>query len=417
MINIYNTKNDNLIKAVIIKSLLYFNIPHNDIELEVNILSDKKMKALNLEKRNIDSVTDVLSFPAIDVMFPFSKDDYKNDINPENGCVILGDIFISDNKAKKQAEEYNHSFSRELAFLTCHACLHLLGYGHMEEEKEKEMQEITDKILKEMKLTRDVDDEAAEKIALYYLSKIDADKPINNPDKENFKSGFVAVLGRPNAGKSTLINSLVGQKVAIVSYKPQTTRNRILGISTKDNSQIIFIDTPGIHTPKNELGKFMMNSVSASIDGIDVLVYLIDGEKGFLKQDREALNKYNNGAYKIIIAVNKVDHITKARVGEIFEQLRLIENIEAIVPISAIKGTNVELLRKEILKLLKDTTQYYDDDSYTDKSMRFVASEIIREKALRLLSDELPYGIGVFINKYELRQEKPIIDIDADIFL
>ena len=232
---------------------------------------------------------------------------------------------------------------------------------------------------------------------------------------EEFKSGFVAIMGKPNAGKSTLTNKLVGEKVAIVSWKPQTTRNKILGIYNDTNTQIILIDTPGIHTPKNNLGKYMMKNAKSAVEGVDAIIYIVDGEKGIDSKDIKNINNYIEMKNNVIVVLNKIDHITKEKVFEILTKINEIKGISSVVPISALKGKNCDILLNEIKKYLTDTAKYYDDDIYTDKNIRFIIAELIREKALRLLDKEVPYGIGVDITKYSERKDSDIIDIDADI--
>ena len=230
-----------------------------------------------------------------------------------------------------------------------------------------------------------------------------------------FKSGFVTLIGKPNVGKSTLTNALVGEKVSIVTFRPQTTRDKIVGIVNGDDYQIVLLDTPGIHNAKNGLSKFMMKSVESALEGIDVLIYVIACDKKLLDEEIEQIKMYaSNKKVPFIVAINKCDIDKGASVGEKIEALKDIENIKAIIPISAMQGKNIEDLKNEILKYLKEGVKYYDDDMYTDRNLRFMVSEYIREKAIRLLGDELPYGIGISINKFSER-ENGIVDIDADI--
>ncbi|MBR1746906.1 MAG: GTPase Era [Clostridia bacterium] len=374
-----------------------------DAEIEVSFATPEEIRALNEETRGIDKVTDVLSFQNIeDVRLPLIPDDYPYDLDPDDGSVMLGEIVICLDRAKEQAEEYGHSLEREVGFLFCHGTLHLLGYDHEEEEGEKEMNDLTEKILEAIGLTRDFDPTKDE------LSDVETGDP------EPFRSGFVAVLGKPNAGKSTLINTIVGEKVAIVSWKPQTTRNKILGVYNEKNCQIIFIDTPGLHKPKNSLGEYMMKTASAALEGVDCVLYVVDCEKGYDEKDKMNIVSYTNAGHKVVVAVNKVDHVTKEAVFAILTELNKLQSITAVVPISALRNRNIEPLKEEIKKLLTDSVKYYDDDQYTDRNMRFMASEIIREKALRLLDKEVPYGIGVDVRDYFVRDDG-VIEINADI--
>lgn len=399
MINLYNSeKYSSILERAMKGALKHFNIKAKEVEIEFELLSEEEIQELNRDEREIDAVTDVLSFPTLEqVSFPFNVSDYEFDVNPETGCVMLGEIYVCLKRAEEQAEEYGHSIERELAFLAVHGTLHLLGYDHVEEEDRVEMEKLQDEILNSVGIRRDGIDEYVE-------------------EDEVTRCGYAVILGRPNAGKSTLINQIIGEKVSIVSWKPQTTRNRIIGIHNDDNLQIIFVDTPGIHTPKNELGKFMMHSVKVASEGVDAVIYVVDSEKGLDINDVERIKKNVSVGNKVIVAVNKVDHVTKEKVAEILIELNKLEGLVAVVPISALRGKNVEALLKEIEKLMPIGQKLYADDQYTDRNMRFMASEIIREKALRLLDKEIPYGIAVSINKYEYR-ENGILDIDADVIV
>ena len=231
---------------------------------------------------------------------------------------------------------------------------------------------------------------------------------------ENFKSGFICIAGLANAGKSTLTNALVGEKVSIVSWRPQTTRNKLLGIVNGEDYQMVLIDTPGIHKVRNHLGEYMMQAVDNSLKDVDGVVYVIDASRGMQKEDYEFLEK-NAKKVPVVVALNKEDTVTRETMFVSLQKLNGIDGLKAIVPISAKKGDNLDPLRKELIDLLPEGVPMYPEDMYTESSMRFMASEIIREKALYLLDKEVPYGIGVYINKFEEREDQPIVDIDADI--
>ena len=232
-----------------------------------------------------------------------------------------------------------------------------------------------------------------------------------------YKFGYIAILGRPNAGKSTLVNNLVGEKVAIVSPKPQTTRNNILGILTKGNYQLVLIDTPGIHKSKNALDKYMMKNVRSAQSGASVNVYLIDSTKQIQEQELEYIkNLKEKEQSPLIVAISKVDLIRQLDILPIIDKLSKIKEIDEIVPISSVKGKNTKELIDTILKYLpeSDVKNFeYDEDYYTNKSLRFIASETIREKALYFLQDEIPHGISVDIVNFE--EKEKIVVIDADI--
>lgn len=232
-----------------------------------------------------------------------------------------------------------------------------------------------------------------------------------------YKFGYIAILGRPNAGKSTLVNNLVGEKVAIVSPKPQTTRNNILGILTKENYQLVLIDTPGIHKSKNALDKYMMKNVRSAQSGASVNVYLIDSTKAISEQELDYIkNLKAKEETPLIVAISKVDLIKQLDILPIIDKLSNVQEIDEIVPISSIKGKNTKELLDTILKYLPESDYKnfeYDEDYYTNKSLRFIASETIREKALYFLQDEIPHGISVDIVNFE--EKERIVVIDADI--
>lgn len=232
-----------------------------------------------------------------------------------------------------------------------------------------------------------------------------------------YKFGYIAILGRPNAGKSTLVNNLVGEKVAIVSPKPQTTRNNILGILTKENYQLVLIDTPGIHKSKNALDKYMMKNVRSAQSGASVNVYLIDSTKAISEQELDYIkNLKAKEETPLIVAISKVDLIRQLDILPIIDKLSKIKEIDEIVPISSVKGKNTKELLDTMLKYLPESDYKnfeYDEDYYTNKSLRFIASETIREKALYFLQDEIPHGISVDIVNFE--EKERIVVIDADI--
>ena len=229
------------------------------------------------------------------------------------------------------------------------------------------------------------------------------------------KSGFVAILGQPNVGKSTLLNAILKEKVSIVSPKPQTTRDKILGILNEDDCQIIFIDTPGIHNAHNKLDEYMNKAISTAKQNVDILVYVIDGTKKITDHTIETLNKSTKGIDNVILVVNKIDDTTYEKLYPELSKCNALDGIKDIVPVSALKGKNVNELIKVIKSYLTDGVRYFDEDIYTDKSIKFLTAEIIREKSLWLLQDELPHGIAVDIVRFD--DSKDICEIDADIIL
>jgi GTPase len=222
-----------------------------------------------------------------------------------------------------------------------------------------------------------------------------------NIGKKQFRSGFVAVVGRPNAGKSTLVNRLVGQKITIVTSKPQTTRNRIQGIVTKPQGQIIFIDTPGLHSADSALGRQMMQEVAAALEGIDVLLLMVDACHVQPHADDLLLEKAKRFHGRTILALNKVDRLPKPKLLPLIESFAKAFEFSAIVPISALKGAGCEELLEEILKRLPEGEPYFPEDQVTDQPERFLAAEIIREKAIEVMYHEVPYALAVVVEKFE----------------
>lgn len=229
----------------------------------------------------------------------------------------------------------------------------------------------------------------------------------------SFKSGFISILGRPNAGKSTLLNTLVGEKVSIVSWKPQTTRDKISGIINGDGYQAVFLDTPGIHYAKSKLSEYMMRSVQSSLENVDIVVYVVACDKPIDDTDKKYLSTLAAGKTPLLVALNKCDAVEKEEIVLKIQQLDKFKPKE-ILPISAVKGKNCDELKAEIIKLLPDGEAFFPEDMFTDKTLRFMCAEIIREKALKCLSDEIPYGVGVSIADFNERSDG-IVEINADI--
>lgn len=234
---------------------------------------------------------------------------------------------------------------------------------------------------------------------------------------ESFKSGFVTIIGRTNVGKSSIINSLVGEKVSAIANKPQTTRKNVKAIINRENSQIIIIDTPGIHKPKSKLGNIMVESAIGSIPDVDIVVYVIDAENP--RVDEATLDKIRQANKKTILVINKIDLINAEKLAKIINEYKELYDFIAIIPVSVRQNKNVEEIAKEIEKNLKEGPAYYDTEEYTDQTLRQLAEETIREKALKLLQDEVPHGILVETTKMKTRKTKnmeKIYDIEATIF-
>ncbi|MCL5288651.1 MAG: GTPase Era [Acidobacteria bacterium] len=230
-----------------------------------------------------------------------------------------------------------------------------------------------------------------------------------------FKAGFAAIVGRPNAGKSTLVNRLVGQKVAIVSSKPQTTRNRIQGIVNREDAQIVLIDTPGIHKPENELGRQMMDEVRQALEALDVLLLIVDAKAEFGGGDRFALELIKRAKAPTILLLNKVDATAKERLLPLIERYSKEHEFADVIPISALTGDGLEIVLNEIVKRLPENPPYSPPEQYTDQPERFLAAEIVREKAILASRQEVPYAIAVLIDSFE--EGAKLLRIRATIYV
>lgn len=233
--------------------------------------------------------------------------------------------------------------------------------------------------------------------------------------KDKFKSGFVTLIGRPNVGKSTLMNQLIGQKIAITSDKPQTTRNRIQTVYTEDDGQIIFLDTPGIHKAKNKLGEYMVNVAERTLNEVDVILWLVEPATFIGAGERYIAEQLLKVKTPVILVINKVDTVKKEEILKFIAAYKDVYSFEDIVPVSALKGENTKHLIEVIFRHLPEGPRYFDEDTITDQPERQIVAELIREKALRLLNDEIPHGIAVAIERMKERPGRDIIDIDATI--
>ena len=237
---------------------------------------------------------------------------------------------------------------------------------------------------------------------------------------KKFKSGFVSIIGRTNVGKSTLLNSLVGEKVAIMANKTQTTRTAIRAIVNRENSQIIFIDTPGIHKPKTKLGNTMIETAFGTISEVDVILFMVEANsKEIGRGDTRILKKLKETNKKVILIINKIDLVRREEIAKLIKLYSKEYNFEAIIPISALKNKEIETILDEIEKLLKEGPAYYDIDEYTDQTSRQLVEEVIREKALKLLNDEVPHGLYVQVEKMKesrTQSKEKIYNIEATIY-
>lgn len=385
-------------------------------ELSLSFVGPLQMKKLNRETREVNETTDVLSFPMhlfaegkspeqfdpgslypVDEMAAISRMQ-ETDGEPlfydERLAINLGDLVICPERALEQANEYGHSFERELVFLAVHGFLHLLGFDHEENTGERKMRKLQTALMDELGWALTESDAASE-----------TDSSQSNPYKANkvgFKSGFIAIVGRPNSGKSTLLNQLSGEYLAITSHKAQTTRSNIRCIIDTDDAQCIFIDTPGLHSPKNKLGSYMMEGANAAIKDCDVLLLLLDSSKRHLMPKELELAKEVAAAGKpVILAINKIDQVDKNSLLPLIDRLSKEMDFQAIVPISALKGDGSDLLLEEIIKCLPEGPRFYAAEDYTDQTERSLAAELIREKILRFTNQEIPHGTGVIITSFE----------------
>ena len=231
------------------------------------------------------------------------------------------------------------------------------------------------------------------------------------------KTAFIAIVGKPNVGKSSILNKILGQKIAIVSSKPQTTRTRIMGVLTENDTQLVFIDTPGLHKPRNNLDKFMLRSVNESVAGVDACILVIEADRDISDETLQLIDKFKSMDIPAILAINKIDTIQdKSKLAKQISKISPLYDFEAVVPCSAQTGSGISDLKTELKKLAYESDFMFDEDTLTDQPERVIASEIIREKLLRLLEREVPHGSAVFVERMKERQDSNIIDIDAVIY-
>ena len=374
-----------------------------DAYVTLTYVSPEEIKEINREQREIDKETDCLSFPMLELtegtfdVIPDSGD-YETD---ENGDQFLcfGDILINPTACEMQAESYGHSFEREAMFLIAHSLLHLLGYDHIDPTDEKIMIDKQKRIMRDLGLA--FDDEIRD---IYEMDnhrdivRQDDLIPAGSPCKH---CGTVALLGRPNVGKSTLLNYITGMKIAIVSHKPQTTRTNIKTIYNTEDTQIIFTDTPGIHKPTSKMGEFMVDRSYKAALGADCVVLIADGrfpEPGSV--EIKLLELLKEGGKKVILAINKYDEAGQEKLLPLTQKYSELYSFEDIVPISAKTGRNVDLLLSVITKMLPEGPRLYDSEYMTDQTERIIAAEFIREQVLHYTDQEIPHGTAVIINEF-----------------
>ncbi|WJY28497.1 MULTISPECIES: GTPase Era [Sporosarcina] len=236
-------------------------------------------------------------------------------------------------------------------------------------------------------------------------------------EHNDFKSGFVSIIGRPNVGKSTFMNRVVGQKIAIMSDKPQTTRNKVQGVVTNENSQMVFIDTPGIHKPKHKLGDFMMKSAKNTLKEVDVILFMVNANEKIGPGDRFVMEMLQGTETPVFLVINKIDLVHPDDLLGIITSYTEEYDFAEIVPLSALNGNNVERLMETLLTYLPEGPKYYPDDQVTDHPERFIVSELIREKVLHLTREEVPHSIAVVIDKISRESDRDLVNVMATIIV
>lgn len=379
-----------------------------DAYATLTFVTPDEIREVNREQRDIDKETDCLSFPMLELKegefeeIPDSGD-FETD---EDGNQVLcyGDILINPFACETQAESYGHSFGRESMFLIAHSLLHLLGYDHIDPTDEKIM---TDK---QKRLMRDIGlafDDEIEDICEMDNHRDNAGSegliPAGTPCKH---CGTVALLGRPNVGKSTLLNYITGMKIAIVSHKPQTTRTNIRTIYNTEDTQIIFTDTPGIHKPTSKMGEFMVDRSYKAALGADCVVLIADGrfpEPGSV--EKRLMELLKESSKKVILVINKYDEAGQEKLLPLTQKYSELYDFEDVVPVSAKTGRNVDLLLSVISKMLPEGPRLYDSEYMTDQTERVIAAELIREQVLHYTDQEIPHGTAVIINEFKEKND------------
>ncbi|MEH7885461.1 GTPase Era [Bacillus sp. JJ1609] len=239
----------------------------------------------------------------------------------------------------------------------------------------------------------------------------------SNQSNQSHRSGFISIIGRPNVGKSTFLNRVIGQKIAIMSDKPQTTRNKVQGVLTLEDSQLIFIDTPGIHKPKHRLGDFMMKVAQNTLKEVDLILFMVNAQEGYGRGEEFIIEKLQNVKTPVFLVINKIDLIHPDKLLELIDSYKEKFNFAEIVPISALEGNNIEKLLEQIKEKMPEGPQFYPADQVTDHPERFIVSELIREKALHLTREEIPHSTAVVIEKMERQSEKDMVHVMATIIV
>ena len=380
-----------------------------DAYATLTFVTPDEIREVNREQRDIDKETDCLSFPMLELRegdfaeIPESGD-FETD---EDGNQVLcyGDILINPFACVTQAGNYGHSFEREAMFLIAHSLLHLLGYDHIDPTDEKIMTDKQKRLMRDIGLAFDDEIEDIFEMDNHRdIAEAEGLIPAGTPCKH---CGTVALLGRPNVGKSTLLNYITGMKIAIVSHKPQTTRTNIRTIYNTEDTQIIFTDTPGIHKPTSKMGEFMVDRSYKAALGADCVVLIADGrfpDPGSVEKRLMELLKDSNK--KVILAINKYDEAGQEKLLPLTQKYSELYDFEDVVPISAKTGRNVDLLLSVITKMLPEGPRLYDSEYMTDQTERVIAAELIREQVLHYTDQEIPHGTAVIINEFKEKNDE-----------
>ncbi len=427
------------------------NIDLNDFDFYLNItfVDEETIRTLNRENRNIDSVTDVLSFPALNMdLGKFSNlaeydfvptyeysEEVENDSDTTQSkdyILNLGDVIICVERAIEQAEEYGHSLTREMTFLALHGLLHVMGYDHEESRSTEELMfRLQDQILNDVNITRDIQDEKKIELQSFYSNLDHLNNSLELDDNElesgenfnhNFKTGYIAILGRPNAGKSTLLNNLSGNVLAITSPKAKTTRHNIKTVLDDGVSQMIFIDTPGIQRANNKLERYMASSAWGALEIADVVLLLVDPRRGGITEvEQTACKKAEELGLPLILVLSKTDIANKEKMLPLIKEYTDKFNFVDVVPISSNKNDNIDVLLEVIKEHLPIRPRIYTEDAYTDQSEKALAAEYIREEILNLLYQEVPHDVAVNIDKFTEKNnyqgERSLVIVEATILV
>ncbi|MDO5733093.1 MAG: GTPase Era [Eubacteriales bacterium] len=429
------------------------------IELELILVDDLEIAQINHECRGIDRPTDVLSFPMQD--FHEGKLAAKlEDLillsteSADEKIFNLGSVLISTQRLLTQAEEYGHSSRREFAFLMTHSILHLIGFDHMSDEEESEMFAIQTRILDGLGLDRDCQDpseaellsaarrqlevlgpwadtliagddadqvlnfeaggdfsyrswscdDLSEAVDLLDLASLSLDSsPEEVPASHPIRAGYVAIIGRPNIGKSTLFNALMGQELAITSHKAQTTRKNVKAIIHRDDAQVLFMDTPGVHTPHSKLGRFMEKSIRAAIDDADLVILMADARFSKIAElERDCIRLIETSAKPAILVLNKIDLQKKEALLPVIAAYQELYKFEAILPLSALKEDGIDQLIDVCVEALPESdSALFNEEQFTDQSERSLCAEYLRQQILIYTHQEIPHAAAVMIEQFE----------------